>query len=121
MLGERTNTGVDGSASADQSHLKASPFDESENLTDIVDAPNLHLAEIDRSRAELPAFLWPLMIPDVLSAPDRIDYFGGASSGRPPMFGILKRINGHVLLVEETRTGRNTLAVISMRKFQAPR
>jgi len=60
------------------------------------------------------------MIPDVRSAPDRNDYLGGASS-RPPMFGILKRVNGHILLIEQARTGRNTLAVVQMCKIQAPK
>jgi len=57
------------------------------------------------------------MIPDVLAAPDRVDPLRPRRAGAPAI-AVLKRVNGHLLLIEEQRTGRRVLAVASMRKYR---
>lgn len=73
-------------------------------------------SESARGQIALTAEDWA-MIPDVLAAPDRVDYAGRTGIGREGI-SVLKRINGHMLVIEEVRTGRGTLAVTSVWKYK---
>jgi hypothetical protein len=57
------------------------------------------------------------MIPDVLSSPDGIAHVGRTSIGREGI-AYWKRIDGSILYIEEVRTGRRTLAAVTMEKFR---
>jgi len=57
-------------------------------------------------------------IPDVVSAPDRIAHAGETRRGAP-LIRYEKRVNGDVLVVEEVRTGRRELALLSVWKRPA--
>jgi phage-Barnase-EndoU-ColicinE5/D-RelE like nuclease3 len=72
--------------------------------------------EGQRGQAALTSDDWA-MIPDVLAAPDHIAYLGRTDLGRDGI-GYWKRIDGHIIYVEEVRTGRQTLAAVTMQKFK---
>jgi hypothetical protein len=72
--------------------------------------------EVPRGQSAITAEDWA-MIPDVLATPDRVDYAGRTGVGREGI-SVLKRINGHMLVIEEVRTGRQTLAVTSVWKYK---
>jgi hypothetical protein len=57
------------------------------------------------------------MIPDVLASPDHMEYVGLSRVGRDTI-GYRKAVNGHVLYIEEVRTGRHTLSAVSLRKYK---
>jgi uncharacterized membrane protein YbhN (UPF0104 family) len=58
-------------------------------------------------------------IPKIIEAPDKV-IFGARNPRRQPIIGYVKRLSdGTILLLEEARTGRAELAVISMRKYPA--
>jgi hypothetical protein len=74
-------------------------------------------SEVPRGQFPLTADDWA-SIPDVLATPDLVRYLGRTSVGRESI-GYWKRVDGHILYVEEVRTGRRTLAAVSMRKYRA--
>jgi hypothetical protein len=74
-------------------------------------------SEVPRGQIPLTADDWA-SIPDVLATPDLVRYLGRTSVGRESI-GYWKRVDGHILYVEEVRTGRRTLAAVSMRKYRA--
>ena len=59
-------------------------------------------------------------IPEVVSFPDKVEWDGKTRVGRDAI-RYTKRFNGHLIVVEEVRTGRNRLALTSMRKTRATR
>lgn len=73
--------------------------------------------EASRGQLPLTAEDWAA-IPDVLSAPDRVAYVERTRQGRDGI-GYWKQINGHLLYVEEVRTGRRSLTAVTMRKFSS--
>nr|ACF98019.1 hypothetical protein [uncultured bacterium 878] len=73
-------------------------------------------SEAPRGQLQVTSEDWAL-IPDILAAPDRVKSIGKTKIGRD-LIGCSKQVNGHVLYVEEVRTGRNTLMAVSMRKYQ---
>jgi len=72
--------------------------------------------EEPRGQVALTADDWAT-IPDILSAPDHMAYLGRTDVGRDTI-GYWRRVNGHILYLEEVRTGRKTLAAVAMRKFK---
>jgi hypothetical protein len=57
------------------------------------------------------------MIPTVLSSPDFIRVAGKTRHGLHSI-GYWKRVDGLIYYVEEVRTGRQTLAAVTMQKFK---
>jgi hypothetical protein len=72
--------------------------------------------EVSRGQVPLTADDWA-SIPDVLAAPDHVDYVGRTHVGRESI-GYWKRVDGHILYIEEVRSGRGTLAAVTMRKYR---
>ncbi|HXW25608.1 MAG TPA: hypothetical protein VEK73_12765 [Xanthobacteraceae bacterium] len=72
--------------------------------------------EEPRGQIPLTADDWEL-IPDVLAAPDHMAYIGPTRRGREAI-GYWKRMDGHIFYIEEVRTGRGTLAAVTMRKYR---
>jgi hypothetical protein len=56
---------------------------------------------------------------DVMSNPDQVLYYEPKSKTAPVRFGLLRRINGHILYVEEARGKDAKLAMVSIRKWPA--
>jgi len=75
--------------------------------------------EVSRGQLPITADDWAA-IPDVLASPDRIEYLGQSRRG-PERLGYWKQINGTLFYVEEVRTGRRTLAAVTMWKSRAGR
>jgi hypothetical protein len=57
------------------------------------------------------------MIPSVLSSPDSIRVVGQTRHGLDAI-GYWKRVDGLIYYIEEVRTGRRTLAAVTMQKFR---
>jgi Barnase-EndoU-ColicinE5/D-RelE like nuclease len=57
------------------------------------------------------------MIPTVLSSPDHIRVIGRTRHGLDAI-GYWKRVNGLIYYIEEVRTGRESLAAVTMQKFK---
>jgi diguanylate cyclase (GGDEF)-like protein len=57
-------------------------------------------------------------VPDVVRNPDRVEYAGTTHQGLP-VLRYYKRINGHMVVVEEARTGKNQLSLVTMWKTRA--
>lgn len=86
-------------------------------------AINRHSNEkIEKSRAQLPLTDNDIEnAPDIINSPDTI-ILGLKNERKQDLIFSLKKIeNDKVLILEEVRTGRRTLAVSSMRKFSAAR
>ncbi|MDR0458641.1 MAG: hypothetical protein LBH10_06425 [Burkholderiaceae bacterium] len=60
-------------------------------------------------------------IPDVVGHPDLVVYAGKTKIGRDAIASIKKLDDGTILVVEEIRTSRQTLALTSMRKYPGTR
>ena len=59
------------------------------------------------------------LLPEVVAHPDHIEYVGKTHHGLDVIaFG--KSVNGHLIVVEEVRAGRNLLAVITLYKRSSP-
>jgi hypothetical protein len=74
------------------------------------------ISATEEARGQLPVTPddWA-MIPTILSSPDSIKIIGQTRRGRD-LIAYEKRINGQIFYLEEVRSGRNTLAAVSMRK-----
>lgn len=57
-------------------------------------------------------------LPDVIANPDTVELAGKTKQGRETI-QYRKRINGHIIVVEEARTGKKRLALVSMWKVRA--
>lgn len=73
-------------------------------------------ASRELARGQLPVTADDLAkLPEIIRNPDSVDYAGKTDQGRHAVI-YRKQVNGHVLTVEEARTGRKQLAFVSMRK-----
>jgi hypothetical protein len=71
--------------------------------------------ELPRGQLPVTAEDWA-RIPDILAAPDRIEFRGERNRGAG--IGYWKRFNGTTLYIEQIRTGRGQLAALTMRKLK---
>jgi hypothetical protein len=77
-------------------------------------------ADVEASRGQLPLIKADIQsLHEVVHNPDTVAKGERTKAGKPTVV-LTKRINGHYLVVEEVRAGRNRLAVLTVRKLRAP-
>lgn len=58
-------------------------------------------------------------LPEILAAPDKIEYVGRTKTTGLHAIAVSKQMNGETFVIQEVRTGRKTLAVTTMYKSRA--